>query len=130
MSPWVTIVVAVIGFLGGSGVSGIITLILQRRWKKKDEAEAKDTVSREEFEELKTDICNVKKAICASLEQNLRYLAMCYIAAKEISADDKEAYHNMHTAFKLLGGEDCDVLLEEVDKLPVKEPRFKKGEDK
>lgn len=122
-----SIVVALIAFLGGSGVSGVVTLILQRQWKRQDEAEAKNAVSREEFEELKTDICNVKKAICASLEQNLRYLAMCYIAAGEISADDKEAYHNMHTAFKLLGGKDCDVLLQEVDKLPVREPRFSKG---
>ena len=32
----------------------------------------------------------------------------------------------MHAAFKANGGEDLDVALEEVDKLPVKEPRFKK----
>ncbi len=126
---WTSIVVALIAFLGGGGVSGIVTLILQRRWKKKDEAEAKNTVSREEFEQLKSDVANIREATCASLEQNIRYLAMCYIAAKEISVDDKETFHRMHAAFKANGGEDLDVALEEVDKLPVKEPRFKKGDD-
>ena len=123
---WTSIVVALIAFLGGGGVSGVVTLILQRRWKKRDEAEAGNTVSREEFEQLKRDVANIREATCASLEQNIRYLAMCYIAANEISVDDKETFHRMHAAFKANGGEDLDVALEEVDKLPVKEPRFKK----
>lgn len=124
---WTEIIVALIAFFGGGGVSGVVTLMLQRRWKKKDERDGKVTVSREEFEALKEDVANIKEASCASLEQNIRYLAMCYIAAGEISVDDKETFHRMHAAFKANGGEDLDVALEEVDKLAVKEPRFKKG---
>lgn len=124
---WTSIVVALIAFIGGSGVSGIVTLILQRRWKRQDEQQSKDTVSREEFEAIKEDVANIKEANCAWLEQYIRYLAMCYIANKEISIDDKEAFHRMHAAFKATGGEDLDVALEEVDKLTVTEPRFSKG---
>lgn len=125
---WVNIAVALIGAVSGSGLTGLVLAVMQRKWKKQDEAEAGNTVSREEYEALKADVGNVRLAIRASLEQNIRNLAMCYIAAGEISFDDKETFHNMHTAYKRNGGEDLEVVLEEVDKLKVTEPRFKRGE--
>lgn len=124
---WSSIVAALIAFLGGGGVTGLVTVILQRRWKEKDEAE-KITPERIAAIEAKIDAL-VKSQKVMSVDR-IRYLGLCYIGAKGITLEEKETLHEMHDAYEALGGNGhLDTVMDEVDKLHVVESRFKKGEN-
>lgn len=121
---WTSIVVALIAFLGGGGVTGLVTVILQRHWKKQDDAN-KITPARIGVIEAKIDAL-VKSQKVMSIDR-IRYLGLCYIGAKGITLEEKETLHEMHDAYEALGGNGhLDTVMDEVDKLQVVESRFKK----
>ena len=122
---WTTIVVAVIA--AGGWITSFATVILQRRWTKQDEAESKKTVSRQEFNGLKTQVDALVRWAKINSIDRVRYLGLCYIGAKEIAMDDKRNLREMYDSAKGLGLDgDLDIVMQEVDKLPVVGARFKK----
>lgn len=122
-----SIVVALIAFVGGSGVSGVVTLILQRRWKKKDEGEK---ITPERIAEIERKIDALVKCQKVFAIDKIRYLGLCYIGSNGITLEEKETLHEMHDAYESLGGNGhLDTVMDEVDNLRVVESRFKKGEN-
>lgn len=107
----------VIGILGagiGAGIMTILQMWLQRKWKKED-AEKIDP--------------NLVKALVESqkvmMVDRIRYLGGHYIQTGEISLEEKETLHEMHKAYRALGGNGhLDTVMEEVDKLQVVERRY------
>jgi len=87
---------------------------LQRKWKKED-AE-------------KIDPALVKALVAAqkvTMVDRIRYLGGKYISSGEISLEEKETLHEMHGAYRALGGNGhLDTVMAEVDKLPVVERRY------
>ena len=105
----IAIVTAVIG---SSGLTTLLVAVLQRKWAKED----------------KTD--NIIEALKVIIIDRVQYLGSCYIYAEEITLDAKETIHNMHNAYKGLGGNgDLDIVMQEVDKLRIAESVIKKKKE-
>lgn len=122
MSPWVTVVVAVIGSGATASLVTFLTDVIKRRWKKQDEA-VKITPERIDAMEAKLDA--VVKALKVFATDKIRYLGLCYVGAKGITLEEKETLHEMHDAYEALGGNGhLDTVMDEVDKLQVVKSRF------
>lgn len=120
MTDWNALLLAVIGLVGSGGVASIITALLNRHWKKKDEAEAKKSVTPEMVEAMTRKLDAVVTSQKVITTERIRYLGSCYIYAGEITLEDKETLHQMHDAYEGLGGNGhLDTVMAEVDKLRV-----------
>ena len=101
-----------IGILGagvGAGMMSIIQAALQRKWKKEDAEKVDPALIKALVEAQKV-----------TMVDRIRYLGAKYIHAGEISLEEKETLHDMHKAYKALGGNGhLDTVMEETDKLPV-----------
>ena len=99
----------VIGILGagiGSGVMAIVLAALQRKWAKADKKDERIDA-----------LVNAQKVM---MIDRVKWLGNQYIKAKEITLSDKDTLVDMHKAYKALGGNGhLDVVMKEVDKLPV-----------
>lgn len=95
--------------LSGSVGAGIMALILawcQRRWKRQDDKEGS----------IKA-LVNAQKVL---MTDRVRYLGGKYIERGEIALEDLQTLHEMHDAYKALGGNGhLDTILDAVDKLTV-----------
>lgn len=110
------VIIALIGMFGSSGITGLLTVILQRRWKKKDAGEITPEMIKELTDKVDTAV-NAQKVIT---KERIRYLGTCYIYANEISIEDRSNLREMHEAYKELGGNgDLDDIMSEVRKLPL-----------
>lgn len=122
MSPWVTIIVAVIGSGATASLVTLLSEAIKRRWRKKDEAEK---ISPERIDKMEAKLDAVVKAQKVITTDRIRYLGMCYIGSGGIALDEKETLHEMHDAYEALGGNGhLDTVMDEVDKLPVCKSRF------
>jgi len=127
----------ILGMLSGSIGTALIALIGERfSWrrkrqaekedraeKKKDDAEAQANLHTEErlkTIEAKTDAQS--EALKFILYDRIRYLGQAYIAEKEIDFDDRRILNDMHRSYHsgLGGNGDLDVLMREVNNLPLK----------
>lgn len=91
-----------------AGVVEIILALLNRRWRKKDTKDEKIDA-----------IVNAQKVL---MLDRVHYLGSVYIKAGFISIEEKENIKEMHKAYKKLGGNGhLDTIMEEIDKLPIKE---------
>ena len=101
-----TVLVALLSGGLGSGVVGIVLAVLQRKWAKEDKKQDRMDA-----------LVSAQKVL---MVDRVRYLGKSYIGDKEISVDDKENLHEMHKAYKALGGNGhLDTIMKEVDRLPV-----------
>ena len=92
----------VLGFIGGSGFTGIILAVLQRKWAKEDKQSA------------------VVNALKVLMIDRVRYVGGCHFRAKGITLDDKETLLEMHQAYRQLGGNGhLDMIMDEVNRLPI-----------
>lgn len=98
----------------GAGLMGILQLYLQRKWKKEDAEKIDPKLVRALVEAQKV-----------TMVDRVRYLGGKYIQTGEISLEEKETIHEMHAAYRALGGNGhLDTVMDEVDKLPVVERRY------
>lgn len=98
----------VVTILGSSGVTGLGLAILNRKWKKQDKDEE--------------ELAAIKEVLKALSIDRINYLGSCYIYEKKIRLEDKENIHRLYDAAKGVGlNGDCDTVIKEVDKLPIKE---------
>lgn len=117
------IIIAVLsGGVGVAIVKGIFELIALWRKRKHDieDKSVQDTESRLRSIEAKTDAQS--EALRYLLYDRIRYLGQEYIVAKEIDIDDRKILKQMHESYhKGLGGNgDLDLLMKQVDSLPLK----------
>lgn len=101
----------VIGILGagiGSGLMAIVLAVLQRKWAKEDKSDARIDA-----------LVNAQKVL---MIDRVRWLGNQYIRNQQITLSDKDTIVDMHKAYKALGGNGhLDVVMHEIDKLPVVE---------
>lgn len=128
----------VIGYLlTGATAAAVIKLIdnliqwhLNRRAKKQDkaeaEAEAREKKEQSDEKEWKkhTDemIADLMVGVRVILMDRIRYLGQRYVQDEEVDFDDRHLLHEMHSVYhNILGGNgDLDILMEEVNNLPLK----------
>ena len=127
----------IIAIISGSIGAAIINLIAEafswhrnrkaakedRAEKKKDDAEVqanRHTEERLKAIEAKTDAQS--EALKFILYDRIRYLGQAYIADGEIDFDDRRILNDMHRSYHsgLGGNGDLDVLMQEVNRLPLK----------
>lgn len=108
------VIVALIG-LASAVIGGLITLlgpVILHRVKRKDE---KDDAKDKDTEALKAGLKWV-------LYDRIRFLGQHYISNGQVDFDDRRILHEMHRSYHdgLGGNGDLDVLMDEVNKLPLK----------
>ena len=115
-----SILTILVSILGTSTVATVLSAVLNRHWKKKDEKEAKQLVTPEMITKLENKIDKSVNAQKVITKERIRYLGSCYIYSGKISLDDKTTLHEMHDAYEDLGGNGAlDTVMEEVDKLKI-----------
>jgi len=101
----------VIGILGagvGSGIMAIALAVLQRKWAKDDKSDARIDA-----------LVNAQKVM---MIDRVKWLGNQYIKEHSITLSDKDTLVDMYQAYKALGGNGhLDVIMREVDRLPVVE---------
>ena len=125
----------IIGILGagiGAGIMTIIQMRMKRKWEKEDKQEAKtDTLAEiktqldalnKKIDSLSDDVSHVKVAEKAILSERIKQLGTKYIEAGEVEFEDRRNLHWLHDAYHndCGGNGDYDLLMEEVDDLPLK----------
>ena len=111
-------------------IDNLIQWLLNRRAKKQDkaeaEAEAREKKEQSDEKEWKkhTDemIADLMVGERVILMDRIRYLGQRYAQDEEVDFDDRHLLHEMHSVYhNILGGNgDLDILMEEVNNLPLK----------
>lgn len=105
----------IVAILGGSALSALITqigsAIRQRRKRKYDKEDKKDD-----------DSAAIKQGLKLLVADKLQYLGTKHIEKGYISFSDRKLLHEMHSVYHngLGGNGDFDVLMEQLDELPLK----------
>lgn len=111
-SVWIAIIG---GMCGGSAIAAIINQIGEAvRQKRKRKYDLADTESE--------DVKAIKAGLKWVMYDRIRYLGQAYIKDGCIDLDDRRILHEMHTSYHsgLGGNGDLDLLMGQVDKLPLK----------
>ena len=111
-SLWIAIIG---GLLGGSAVAAVINQLGESiRQKRKRKYDTEDTESQ--------DIKEIKNGLKWVMYDRIRYLGRAYIKEGKIDIDDRRILHEMHNSYHsgLGGNGDLDLLMSQVDKLPLK----------
>lgn len=96
------LIYCLIGALTGSGVTGLVLALLQRKWAKDDKRDA------------------IVEALKVLMVDRVRWMGKQCIAKNEISLSDKETLEGMHRAYKSLGGNGhLSIIMDEVERLPI-----------
>ena len=123
MSDWLQIVLSIIG--GGALVALINALHGRADFKRRRKAAKEDQKSmdiEQEITDLKQTVGAIKDGMKFVLYDRIRFLRQAYIAAGEIDFDDRRILNAMHKSYHngLDGNGDLDVLMGEVNRLPLK----------
>lgn len=125
----------IIGLLGtgiGAGIMVVVQMLLNRKWAKEDKQEAKadklDKLSEklaaleEKLDSAIEDLGHVKAADKSILSDRIKWLGTQYLEAGEIEFEDRRILHELHDAYHnhCGGNGDYDILMREVDELPLK----------
>lgn len=105
MDPFYQILLTI---AGSSGLTGIVSLFLQRRWARKDKEEDR--------------LAAVIDAQRVLMIDRVEHLGGVYIARGYITMREKESIRRMYQAAKGLGmNGDLDTVMAEIDKLPIRQ---------
>lgn len=103
MDNVITILVAI---LGSGSLSAIVVACLNRHWSKKDKND--------------TRIDALVSAQKVLMVDRVHFLGEKYIAAGQISLENKETVQGMYDAYKALGGNGhLETIMHEIDRLPL-----------
>ena len=129
----------VLSLVSGGFLLGLLVLFKEvifhkrdRKEKKADKLEEKNDLTKENTE----DIVELQKTMSEFIKKNdamaegIKLLLLQsildqgnkFVGEKEISFDDRQRFHKMHRAYHvgLNGNGDADLIVEAVDKLPLK----------
>jgi hypothetical protein len=111
-----TIMVAIIGgLLGGSAVAALINQIFETV---RERRRRKEKLEDSESEDIKI----IKAGLKSLMLDRIRYVGQQYIKIGAIDFDDRKILNDMHTSYHNLGGNgDLDLLMQEVNALPLKQ---------
>lgn len=135
MSELVTVL---LGVLGGTAMAALINQVGESRRQKKQREAAKedkkdDTGARLDAidkrlagieatqAEQGTQLQGLRASEKAVLSDRIKWLGTKYMEAGEVEFEDRRNLHELHTAYKSLGGNgDYNILMADVDELPLK----------
>lgn len=102
--------------LGGSALAALISQIGEYIRERKRHQEQDNSKA---MKELST----IEEAIRYLLYDRIRFLGGKYLIAGEVDFDDRRILNNMHEVYhtKLRGNGDLDILMGEVNKLPLEQ---------
>ncbi len=103
------------GLLGGSVVAAIVNQIGESiRQRRKHKYDTEDTESK--------DLKEIKTGLKWVMYDRIRHLGQAYLQDGSIDIDDRRILHEMHKSYHdgLGGNGDLDLLMQQVDKLPLK----------
>lgn len=123
--------------LTGATAAAVIKLLdnliiwhLNRKAKKDDESEAEEKAQEQQIEKDEKEwkqhtdetIAALTVGVRIILMDRIRYLGQKYLEEGEVDFDDRRLLNQMHSVYhNTLGGNgDLDILMEEVDDLPLK----------
>lgn len=119
--------------LTGAAAAAVIKLLdnllqwkLNRKAAKEDKAEQKAEESTKSEAEWRNDTEKKIDALTVGMRiillDRIQYLGQVYISEKEVDFDDRRRLNDMHTVYHshLGGNGDLDVLMKEVNELPLK----------
>ena len=111
-----TVLVALIGILGGSTLAALINQIFETV------RERKEKLVDHESEDIKV----IKAGLKSIMLDRIRYVGQSYIRCGAIDFDDRKILNDMHTSYHNLGGNsDLDLLMQEVNALPLSSAKRK-----
>ena len=114
-----TVLVALIGILGGSTLAALINQIFETARERK---RRKDKLADRESEDIKV----IKAGLKSIMLDRIRYVGQSYVRIGEVSFDDRKILNDMHTSYHNLGGNgDLDLLMQEVNALPLSSAKRK-----
>lgn len=108
-------------------IDGIIQFRMTRKATKEDQeekrAENREKTQDEEIKELKDEIKSLKAGMRVLMLDRIQYLCKKYIEQGYVDYDDRRRLHQMHDSFHndLDGNGDADILIADVNKLPLTE---------
>jgi len=123
------------GILGagiGAGIMSIVLAILKRKWQKEDKKEEKEDAISDLKHQLKeisskidilsSDVKHVKHANKSILSDRVKSLGTQYLEDGEVEFEDRRILHDLHNAYHndCDGNGDFDILMRDVDELPLK----------
>ena len=110
-------------------IDGIIQFRLARKATKEDKEEEQETEKDEEIKTLKDEINSLKAGMRVMMLDRIQFLCKRYIEQGFVDYDDRRRLHLMHESFHndLGGNGDLDILMADVDRLPLKEAKCTKG---
>jgi len=103
-------------------IEGIKDFFRHRRERKEKAVDEKKQNVEERLEAIEKKTDAQTEALKYVLYDRIRYLALAYIAEREIDFDDRRILNDMHRSYHngLGGNGDLDVLMNEVNSLPLK----------
>lgn len=117
MEELITILAGATGAAAIKLIDGVIQWYLKRKDKEHDVKEQADV-------EQDLDIQSIKKGMRIMLLDRIQYLCKAYIKQGWVDYDDRRRLHLMHDVYHDNGGNgDLDLLMHDVDQLPIKEGR-------
>lgn len=100
--------------LGSSGLSAVVVAVLNRRWIKADREDERS----DQHDDRIDAIVEAQKVL---MIDRVRHLGQSYMSRGSITLPEKETLHEMHKAYRKLGGNGhLDTIMEEVDDLAVR----------
>lgn len=103
----------------GAAVIKLIDGIVQWALNRKDKKEEKEEKS---FEDLEKKVENLQCGVMAIMLDRIQFLCKKYISDGCVDFDDRKRLRIMHTAYhNNKGNGDLDILMKQVDELPLKE---------
>lgn len=108
-------------------IDGIVQFRMKRKAEKEDkeesQAENKEKNQDEEIKELRDEIKSLKSGMRVLMLDRIQYLCKKYIEQGYVDYDDRRRLHQMHDSFHddLGGNGDADILMADVNKLPLTE---------
>lgn len=103
-----------LAILGGSALAALISQVGEYIRERKRHQEQDDSRAMEE-------LSAIEEALRYLLYDRIRFLGSKYLSSGEVDFDDRRILNNMHEVYhsKLHGNGDLDILMGEVNKLPL-----------
>lgn len=102
----------------GVSIINLIAMIVQFCLSQKEKKSQKKLMSQEEQCKV---VDSLRAGMMAMMLDRIQYLCKCYIEDKSVDFDDRRRLHIMHDIYHndLKGNGDLDLLMKEVDSLPL-----------
>lgn len=112
----------VLGWVITGGVAAAVVKLIDNvvQWQLNRSGKAADR-KRQDNAEIREAITGLQRGQRVLLFDRIKHLGERYLIAGEVDIDDRRNLHNMHDAYKALGGNgDLNILMNQVNQLDLK----------